>query len=93
MSAVTGLETVGSSRSFWGAMPTGHRSALLIAGITLLAVSWQLRCGTIPDTSWLITVCERMLSGERLYADIYETNPPFSVWLYLPPVAAAAATA
>ena len=89
MSAVTGLEAVGSPRSLWGAMSTGHRSALLIAGITLLAVSWQLRWGTIPDTSWLITVCERMLSGERLYADIYETNPPFTVWLYLPPVAAA----
>ncbi len=50
-----------------------------------------MRWGTIPDTSWLITVCERMLSGERLYAEVYETNPPFTIWLYLPPVAAAKA--
>jgi hypothetical protein len=37
-----------------------------------------------PDVSWLITVCERMLSGDRLYVDIVEVNPPASVWLYLP---------
>lgn len=30
-----------------------------------------------------------MLSGERLYSQICEVNPPFSVWLYMPPVAAA----
>lgn len=54
-----------------------------------VAVLWQVRWGTIPDTSWLIIVCERMLSGERLYTQVHEVNPPFSVWLYLPPVAAA----
>ncbi|MDX8480579.1 hypothetical protein RFN28_19230 [Mesorhizobium sp. VK24D] len=54
-----------------------------------IAVLWQVRWGTIPDTSWLIIVCERVLSGERLYAQVHEVNPPFSVWLYLPPVAAA----
>ena len=48
-----------------------------------------MRWGTIPDTSWLITVCERCFRGERLYAEVYGTNPPFTVWLYLPPVAAA----
>jgi hypothetical protein len=36
------------------------------------------------DVSWLITVSERVLSGDRLYVDIYEVNPPASVWLYLP---------
>jgi len=36
------------------------------------------------DVSWLITVCERVLSGDRLYVDILEVNPPASVWLYLP---------
>ena len=71
------------------AMPVVRRNAVLTAGIMLLAFVYQSRWGTIPDTSWLITVCERLLSGERLYVDIYETNPPFSVWLYLPPVALA----
>ena len=36
------------------------------------------------DVSWLITVCERVLSGARLYVDVIEVNPPASVWLYLP---------
>jgi hypothetical protein len=44
------------------------------------------------DVSWLITVCERVLSGDRLYVDIMEVNPPASVWLYLPLVTAAKAT-
>ncbi|TKB31761.1 MAG: hypothetical protein E5W69_01200, partial [Mesorhizobium sp.] len=65
------------------------RNVLAIAAVTVFSIVWQQRWGTVTDTSWLITVCERMLSGERLYSQIYETNPPFSVWLYLPPVAAA----
>ncbi|MER8582103.1 hypothetical protein NKG95_26000 [Mesorhizobium sp. M1423] len=65
------------------------RNVLVIAVLTVVSVVFQQRWGTIPDTSWLTTVCERMLSGERLYSQIHETNPPFSVWLYLPPVAAA----
>ena len=36
------------------------------------------------DVSWLITVCEAVLAGKRLYVDIVEVNPPASVWLYLP---------
>lgn len=72
-----------SGRSVQGAV------ALCLA-IMLAAPFWQLLMwGTIPDTSWLITVAERMLAGERLYVDLFETNPPFSVWLYLPPVAVA----
>jgi hypothetical protein len=44
------------------------------------------RWGTIPDTSWLITVIERIKGGDRLYREVIETNPPFSVWLYVFPV-------
>jgi hypothetical protein len=89
MSAVADRGGGAPPRSLWRALPRGYRNVLLIAAITLLALPWQLRWGTVPDTSWLITVCERMLSGERLYVDLYETNPPFSVWLYMPPVAIA----
>jgi hypothetical protein len=39
-----------------------------------------------PDNSWLLTVCERLLGGERIYSDIYETNPPASFLIYLPAV-------
>lgn len=41
------------------------------------------------DTSWLITVSEFLLDGKKLYLDIGETNPPASIWLYMPAVAAA----
>lgn len=43
------------------------------------------------DTSWLLTVCERVLAGERLGLDVLEVNPPASVWLYLPAVVLAQA--
>jgi hypothetical protein len=66
-----------------------RRNAICIAAITLLSMLYQSRWGTNTDTSWLITVCEKVLDGRRLYVDIHETNPPFSVWLYMPPVAAA----
>ena len=36
------------------------------------------------DVSWLITVNEKMLAGQRLYIDIIEVNPPASIWLYTP---------
>jgi hypothetical protein len=39
-----------------------------------------------PDNSWLLTVCERLLGGDRIYSDIYETNPPASFLIYLPAV-------
>ncbi|AZO10314.1 MULTISPECIES: hypothetical protein [unclassified Mesorhizobium] len=58
-------------------------SCLLVLAI---AVPWQTRWGTIPDTSWIITMCERVLAGDRLYVDLIETNPPFTIWLYLPAV-------
>ena len=60
-----------------------------LAAITVFSFFYQQRWGSITDTSWLITVCERVLAGENLYVDIFETNPPFSVWLYMPPVALA----
>ncbi|MDH7799663.1 MULTISPECIES: hypothetical protein [unclassified Beijerinckia] len=41
------------------------------------------------DTSWLITVSDLVLDGKKLYVDVSETNPPASVWIYLPIVALA----
>lgn len=41
------------------------------------------------DVSWLITLCEKMLAGERPYVDFIETNPPAAILLYLLPVALA----
>lgn len=54
--------------------------------VLILAVSaWHmLTSGTHTDVSWLLTVGEKILSGEQLYVDIWENNPPASVYLYLP---------
>jgi hypothetical protein len=59
---------------------------VLSAVVLAVAVPWQIRWGVIPDTSWIITLCGRMLAGDRLYVDLMETNPPFTLWLYLPAV-------
>ena len=56
--------------------------ALLLAAFALL----QPTSARNPDVTWLLTVCEHVLDGQRLYVDIIETNPPASVWLYLPAV-------
>jgi hypothetical protein len=45
------------------------------------------------DVSWLITLCEKMLAGERPYVDFVETNPPAAFLLYLLPVMLARALA
>ncbi|MEF0942381.1 hypothetical protein [Rhizobium sp. BR 362] len=56
------------------------------AVVFVVAALWQQRWGTIVDTSWLITEAERVLNGERLYVDVIDNNPPFSIWLFLPAI-------
>jgi len=66
------------------------RPAIAVLAAAVAAVLIQsLWVPLDADVSWLITVCERVLGGDRLYIDIVEVNPPASVWLYLPPVWAA----
>ena len=43
------------------------------------------------DVSWLLTVGERVLDGQRLYVDVFETNPPMAVLVYMPGIAIARA--
>ena len=72
----------------------GFRTSLSLVVIVIGSVAYALnawRWGTIPDTSWLTTVVELVASGQRLYSDVIETNPPFSIWLYAIPVRLAAA--
>jgi hypothetical protein len=57
---------------------------VLLACVSLAAVMQGVFLPLDGDVSWLITVAERVLAGERLYADVFEVNPPASVWLYLP---------
>ncbi|MCR9136956.1 MAG: hypothetical protein NXI27_13225 [Alphaproteobacteria bacterium] len=62
---------------------------LSIAAISAVSVMLTSRTGTVTDVSWIIGLIKRMESGQRLYVDIMETNPPFSIWLYYPIVKAA----
>ena len=60
------------------------RQTFLAAAFALAAISIALRGEATPDVSWLITMCERTLSGERAYVDILETTPPVPMLLYMP---------
>src|SRR6188508_1638934 len=59
--------------------------------LTVLAAAIGLRLVVVANTdvSWLITLSEKVLDGQRLYADLVELNPPASIILYLPLVALA----
>lgn len=71
-------------------MIPARTNAALMLGLAALALAIQFFVVPIDaDVSWLITVSERILGGQRLYVDIFEVNPPASVWLYLPQVALA----
>jgi hypothetical protein len=59
------------------------------AAILALAV-WLQTIGPLQsDVSWLITLSEKVLNGERPYLDFLEVNPPASIALYLTPVGVA----
>ena len=55
---------------------------LPLAGILALAVLLRLLIGTNTDVSWLITVGEKVLDGQRLYVDLLEVNPGLRVSLF-----------
>lgn len=59
------------------------------AGLAVVAVAtvWLHLLLPVPsDVGWLLSVNEKLLAGQRLYAEVLETNPPMAVWLYWTPV-------
>ena len=50
----------------------------------LVSIYQTLHFSLNPDSSWLITAAEKMLSGEILGVDILESNPPASILIYVP---------
>jgi hypothetical protein len=57
--------------------------------LLLLAAALQSFARTSADVSWLITICEKTLDGERPYVDFIETNPPAAFLIYMPAVISA----
>lgn len=68
----------------WRSSPSlGPAKVASLAALAAIAIQ-SLWIPIDADVSWLITVSERVLAGDRLYIDIFEVNPPASVWLYVP---------
>jgi hypothetical protein len=63
--------------------------ALAVAAAAI--ASAVLRFPINHDVGALLDLTQRSLSGERLYVDIWEPNPPLAIWLLAPPVLAAKA--
>jgi len=64
---------------------------LLIALVFAVAILLRQIVPLNTDVSWLLTIGERVLDGQRLYVDIVEINPPMAVFAYLPGIAVARA--
>jgi hypothetical protein len=64
---------------------------VLIALVYVVAILLRQVVPLNTDVSWLLTVGERVLDGQRLYLDIVEINPPMAVLAYLPGIALARA--
>jgi hypothetical protein len=62
---------------------------LAAAALVALAVAIQVKFGMMGDVAWLINCNERWLDGAVAYRDFIEINPPASLLLYWPAVAAA----
>jgi len=79
-----------------GLSRTGLERARLLRGLALVPVAVFLLAILAPplnhDVAAILTFSERWLSGERLYQDLIDVNPPLIFVLNLVPAAIAAAT-
>ena len=59
--------------------------AWLVLGTALSAATVFL--GVLNhDVAWYLLVARRVSAGERLYIEVFDTNPPLIIWLNLPAV-------
>ena len=83
----TGLSfTLTGGETDTGALPLGRLTQGFVALVVIAVFVMQMSQPLTADVSWLITEAERMLSGQRLYVDILELNPPMCALLYMPSV-------
>lgn len=63
-----------------------YRRRIVVALILLTASLVQLPVILNADLGWLLTVNEKILEGRKLGIDLFESNPPLSVYMYMPAV-------
>ncbi|MBR0817178.1 hypothetical protein JQ627_04490 [Bradyrhizobium liaoningense] len=57
---------------------------IIVAAILLTALLVQIPVVLNADVGWLLSVNEKILDGRRLGIDLFESNPPLSVYMYMP---------
>jgi hypothetical protein len=90
MTSIADRDQIGGRRPLaaaWSDVRVARWLPLLSVFAAAIVLRFVLVANT--DVSWLITLSEKVLDGQRLYVDVIEVNPPASVFLYLPLVALA----
>lgn len=59
---------------------------MIVAAILLTVSLVQIPLVLNPDLGWLLTANEKILDGQKLGVDLFESNPPLSVYMYMPAV-------
>lgn len=76
----------------WEGLDYTQTLGLFVLCIVLVGIGFQRLVVLNPDLTWLITLDEKWLAGQKLYVDLFEVNPPISAIMYLPAVLMKGAT-
>ncbi|WP_247301336.1 MULTISPECIES: hypothetical protein [unclassified Bradyrhizobium] len=71
---------------------SARRRWIVVAAILLAALVIQIPLVLNADLGWLLTANEKILDGRKLGIDLFESNPPLSVYMYMPAVMLARVT-
>ena len=61
-----------------------HQRQFVVIAILLTALLVQIPVVLNADVGWLLTVNEKILDGRKFGVDLFESNPPLSVYMYMP---------
>jgi hypothetical protein len=61
-----------------------YRRWIIVAAILVSALLIQRPVVLNADLGWLLTANEKILAGQKLGVDVFESNPPLSVYMYMP---------
>ncbi|WP_258766109.1 hypothetical protein [Bradyrhizobium arachidis] len=64
--------------------PSVYLRWTVVAAILVSVMLAQIPMVLNADLGWLLTVNEKILAGKKLGVDLFESNPPLSVYMYMP---------